>query len=85
MKWFKFVEQPGFAEHEWQGDEKNELQSLVEKIHSTYQIEKGANVSFLPDPSAVESKLVAFEGNLIVTPPNGLEIGYVPVVLRQAS
>jgi hypothetical protein len=53
------------------------LQSLVEKIHATWPIDR----EYMPEPTFGE--LVSLDKNLIVTPPKGLEVGYVPIVVKQ--
>jgi hypothetical protein len=54
------------------------LQSLVEKIHAEWPIDR----DYMPAPTFGE--LVSLDKNLIVTPPQGLEVGYVPIVVKQA-
>jgi hypothetical protein len=55
------------------------LQSLVEKIHAAWPI----NREYIPEPTFGE--LVSLDKNLIVTPPKGLEIGYVPIAIKQTA
>ena len=49
----------------------------VEMLHRAWK-KDGA---YLPPPTT--GKLAALDPALIVTPPDGLEVGYVPIVLRQ--
>jgi hypothetical protein len=59
--------------------EKEHLQAVVEKIHRAWTMEK----DYLPPPGI--GTLATLDSALIVKPPKGLEIGYVPIVTRQAS
>jgi hypothetical protein len=54
-----------------------ELQSLIELLHRNWPIDQ----NYMPAPSVGD--LVSVDPNLIVTPPLGLEIGYVPIVTKQ--
>jgi hypothetical protein len=51
----------------------------VEKIHRTWKKDR----NYLPPPKI--GKLAVIDPALILTPPTGLEIGYVPIVTRQAA
>lgn len=75
--WFRFIDQPCFQNMGWSAQEKAALQASVEKIHATWTSEK----SYLPPPSRGE--LVELDSALLVTPPPGLDLGYVPIVLSQ--
>ena len=77
--WYKFIDQPVFAQFDWTEEKKAELQSLIEKIHSDWSIDQ----NYMPVPSF--GKLVKLDENLIVNPPAGMEIGYEPVVVKQTS
>jgi hypothetical protein len=74
--WYRFIEQPVFQQYSWSNDQKNILQNLIEKMHQHWTIDK----EYLPP---VDGKLAGFDEALIVTPPQGLEIGYVPIVTSQ--
>jgi hypothetical protein len=50
---------------------------LVEKIHTHWPIDR----DYMAPPSQVE--LAALDPALLVTPPAGLEVGYVPIVTHQ--
>jgi hypothetical protein len=57
---------------------KSEMQSLVENMHKNWPI----NRDYMPAP--VNGKvLVNIDAALIVTPPPGLQKGYVPIITRQ--
>jgi hypothetical protein len=51
---------------------------LVEKIHATWPFDR----DYMPPPR--RGALVALDPALLVTPPKGLEVGYVPIVTRQS-
>ncbi|HPF13717.1 MAG TPA: hypothetical protein PLJ12_05580, partial [Planctomycetota bacterium] len=75
--WFRFVDQPSFQQYAWSQEKRERLQSLVEKIHATWPIDR----NYMPPPSTGD--LVKLDPALFVTPPHGLEIGFVPIVTRQ--
>ena len=75
--WFRFIDQPCFQSMGWSAQEKAALQASAEKIHATWTNDK----SYLPPPSRGE--LVELDSALLVTPPPGLDLGYVPIVLSQ--
>ena len=75
--WYRFVDQPSFQQYQWSTAKKQKLQALVEKIHRTWPIDR----DYMNPPSSGE--LVKLDPALFVTPPKGLEIGYVPIVTRQ--
>jgi hypothetical protein len=55
------------------------MQARVEKIHRNWKRDR----DYLPPPAL--GKLAEIDPALIVTPPKGLEAGYVPIVTRQAA
>lgn len=75
--WYRFIDQPVFAQCAWSQDEREELQRLIEQIHRHWPID-GA---YLPAPTAGE--LVGFDEALFVRPPEGMDAGYVPIVTWQ--
>ncbi|QDU53874.1 hypothetical protein [Aeoliella mucimassa] len=75
--WYRFVDQPSFQQYQWSEAKKAELQEFVEQIHRTWPIDR----NYMAPPTSGE--LVALDPALIVTPPAGMEVGYVPIVLRQ--
>ena len=77
--WYRFVDQPSFQQYKWGDDKKAKLQSLVEKLHANWPIDR--NYMGMP----TRGELVKLDPALIVTPPKGLEVGYVPIVTRQAA
>jgi hypothetical protein len=73
------VDQPSFQQYDWGEKKKAALQALVEKIHADWRIDR----DYMAPPS--RGTLVKLDPALIVTPPNGLEVGYVPIVTRQSA
>lgn len=75
--WYRFIDQPTFQQYAWSEEKRNALQSFVEKIHANWPIDR----EYMPPlPSG---RLVRLDPALIVEPPPGLEVGYVPIVTRQ--
>jgi hypothetical protein len=59
------------------GAERAELQRRIERIQAAWDL----SGNYIPPLS--RGKLASLEKALIVKPPSGLEVGYVPVVVRQ--
>ncbi|CAN5552373.1 hypothetical protein BH11ARM1_BH11ARM1_17530 [soil metagenome] len=78
-RWYRFVDQPSFQQYHWDAKKRAQLQALVEKIHAKWPIDR----DYMKPPSS--GKLVAIDPALIVKPPKGMEVGYVPIVVRQAA
>jgi hypothetical protein len=77
--WYRFVDQPSFQQYHWSEAKKANLQALVEKLHKTWPIDR----DYMAPPTRGE--LVDLDPGLFVTPPAGLEAGYVPIVTGQAA
>ncbi len=77
--WYRFIDQPSFQQYAWSAEKKAELQSLVEKMHAAWKIDG----QYMPPPKT--GTLVELDPALIVTPPAGFEVGYVPIVTGQAA
>lgn len=77
--WYRFIDQPVFGQFNWTEEKKAALQSLVEKIHTAWPIDR----DYIPAPTS--GQLVSIDDNLIVTPPEGMEVGFVPIVVKQIS
>ena len=77
--WYRFVDQPSFQQYAWSEEKKAKLQAFVEKLHAHWPI----NREYVAPPS--RGTLVALDPALLVTPPQGLEVGYVPIVTRQSA
>lgn len=78
-RWYRFIDQPAFQQYHWSAQKKAKLQALVEKIQARWTIHQ----NYMSPPGL--GRLVALDPALIVTPPRGLEIGYVPIVTGQAA
>jgi hypothetical protein len=77
--WYRFIDQPSFQQYDWSEAKKAKLQGFVEKIHANWPI----NRTYMTPPS--RGVLVKLDPALIVTPPKGLEVGYVPIVTHQSA
>jgi hypothetical protein len=75
--WYRFVDQPSFQQYAWSEAKKAKLQGLAAKIHATWPIDR----DYMAPPT--RGSLVSLDPALIVTPPRGLEVGYVPIVRHQ--
>jgi hypothetical protein len=77
-RWYRFVDQPSFQQYQWDDKKKEKLQSLVEKLHASWVIDR----DYMAPPT--RGTLVSLDPALLVTPPRGLVAGYVPIVTKQA-
>jgi hypothetical protein len=77
--WYRFVDQPSFQQYDWSTEKKVNLQAFVEKIHANWLIDR----DYMSPLS--RGTLVYLDPALLVTPPKGLEVGYVPIVTRQIA
>ena len=76
-RWYRFVDQPSFQQYAWSDAKKAALQAFVEQLHRAWPIDR----DYMAPPT--RGSLVALDKALLVTPPKGLEVGYVPIVIRQ--
>jgi hypothetical protein len=77
--WYRFADQPALLNADMTPEERESIQARVEKIHRSWKKDH----QYLAPPAV--GKLAAIDPALIVTPPRGLEAGYVPIATRQAS
>lgn len=77
--WYRFVDQPSFQQYPWSAEKKAKLQAFVEKLHAAWSTDR----EYTAPPT--RGKLVLLDRALLVTPPKGLEAGYVPIVTHQAQ
>ena len=75
--WYRFVDQPSFQQYNWSEEKKAELQSFVEKIHADWPIDR----DYMAPPGS--GTLARLDPALLVSLPEGLEVGYVPIVTHQ--
>jgi len=77
--WYRFADQPALLNADLTKEERERLQARVEKIHRNWTKDR----EYLAPPATGE--LAEIDPALIVTPPSGLEAGYVPIATRQAA
>jgi hypothetical protein len=77
--WYRFADQPALLNADLTDQEREELQLRVEKIHAHWRTDG----SYLAPPTV--GTLAELDPALIVSPPSGLEAGYIPIVTRQAA
>ena len=77
--WYRFADQPALLNADLTDQERESLQARVEKLHRNWKKDR----DYLPPPAL--GKLADLDPALIVTPPKGLEAGYVPIVTRQEA
>ena len=77
--WYRFVDQPSIRFWGFDTDQLDRMQERVEAIHREW----GPDGRYLPTPDVGEPAALA--PAVLVTPPAGLEVGYVPIVTRQEA
>lgn len=77
--WYRFADQPALLNADLTDQEREAMQERVEKLHRNWKKDR----DYLPP--ATTGKLAEIDPALLVTPPPGLEAGYVPIVTRQAA
>lgn len=75
--WYRFIDQPSFQQYRWSAAKKEKLQAFIEQIHKHWPIDQ----DYMAPPT--HGELATLDPALLVTPPNGMEVGYVPIVTRQ--
>lgn len=75
--WYRFADQPALLNADLRPAEREAVQKRVEMLHRTWTKTR----NYLP-PNTVGS-LAGIDPALLVTPPKGFEVGYVPIVTRQ--
>lgn len=75
--WYRFADQPALLNADLSKAEREEMQRRVELLHKHWKKDH----EYLPPPLIGE--LADIDPALIVSPPAGMEIGYVPIVTRQ--
>ena len=76
-RWYRFIDQPSLQHLRLSKAERARLQALIERIHANWPITRDC---MAPPTSGA---LAALDSAIIVTPPRGMEVGYVPIVTRQ--
>jgi len=77
--WYRFADQPALLNADLTRAEREALQERVERLHSKWKKHR----EYLPPPTI--GKLADLDPAVLVTPPRGLEVAYVPIVIRQAK
>ena len=77
--WYRFADQPALMNADLTDAERESLQKRVEMLHKSWTKDR----EYLPPPMV--GKLADLDPAVLVTPPKGLEVGYVPIVTRQAA
>lgn len=77
--WYRFADQPAMLNADLTDGEREAVQERVEKLHRHWKKDR----DYLPPPAS--GALAELDPALIVTPPLGLEAGYVPIVTRQGA
>ena len=77
--WYRFANQPALLNADLTDEERESLQTRVEKLHRTWKKDH----EYLAPPAF--GKLAEIDPALVVRPPPGLEVGYVPIATRQAA
>lgn len=75
--WYRFADQPALLNADLTKQEREEMQRRVELLHRYWKMDR----EYLPPP--MTGKLAEIDPALIVTPPKGMEVGYVPIVTQQ--
>ena len=77
--WYRFADQPALLNADMTDAEREAVQQRVELLHRHWSKDR----NYLAPPA--NGQLADLDPALIVTPPPGLEVGYVPIVTRQAA
>ena len=75
--WYRFVDQPAIIQANLPDNIREALQTRVELIHSNWS----HTDEYMAAPAIGD--IATLDPNGIVTPPAGLEIGYVPIISKQ--
>ena len=75
--WYRFADQPALLNANLSDNEREEIQRRVELLHRNWTKDR----EYLPPP--MTGQLAFLDPALIVTPPKGMEVGYVPIVTKQ--
>jgi hypothetical protein len=77
--WYRFANQPALLNADLTDPEREAMQARVEKLHRNWKKDQ----EYLPPPTV--GRLADIDPALVLTPPPGLEAGYVPIATRQAA
>lgn len=76
-RWVLFKDQPAVKALKLSEEQRDKLQKAVEKIHKSC----AAGSDFMAPPT--KGELAEFDPGLLVNPPEGKEVGWVPLIVRQ--
>jgi hypothetical protein len=74
--WYRFADQPALLNADLTREEREKMQAKVEKLHRAWTKDR----DYLAPPTV--GTLADLDPAQLVTPPKGLEIGYVPIATR---
>ncbi len=77
--WYRFADQPALLNADLTEEEREAIQLRVERLHRNWK----KDGEYLPPPT--RGKLAEIDPALIVSPPAGMDVGYVPIVTRQEA
>lgn len=75
--WYRFADQPSMLNADLTLAEREVVQQRVERLHRAWTKDR----EYLAPPD--RGRLAEIDPALIVTPPKGFEVGYVPIATRQ--
>ena len=75
--WYRFADQPALLNADLTKEEREKMQAKVERLHRAWTKDR----DYLA-PLTV-GRLAELDPAQLVTPPKGLEVGYVPIATRQ--
>ena len=76
--WYRFIDQPSIKKLNLSEIKRAQLQSVIEAIHA---VNWGVDNPVLNPPTFGDLALI--DDALILTPPDDMEVGFVPIALRQ--
>ncbi len=77
--WYRFADQPALLNADLTDGEREALQRRVEMLHKSWTKDR----DYLPPPTV--GRLADLDPAVLVTPPKGLEVGYVPIVTQTSQ
>lgn len=81
-RWYKFVDQPGLVQQRLTQTQKNFMQARIETLHKMVP----SSVSkWINGRNAEAEGMARMDPAAITEPPDGLKIGYVPIILYQGT
>lgn len=75
--WYRFADQPALLNADLSVQERESIQRRAVKLHRSWTSKK----NYLPPPTT--GSLASLDPAVLVQPPKGMEVGYVPIVTRQ--